>query len=131
MTAEQLAKIAKQIDISVASYFIEERVDGKEPSYLFGYNIKIKNNSDYQIQLMRRHWVITDSNGQQSEVEGEGVVGQQPVITSGNDFEYSSGSPLATPVGTMHGDYTMLVEGDSTVKITINPFRLAVPGIIH
>lgn len=131
MKAKRLAQIAENITISVHSYFIEERVEGEERLYLFGYDIKIENNSDYQIQLLRRHWIITNSDGVQSEVEGEGVIGQQPIISSGSSFEYSSGSPIETPVGTMHGDYTMLVDGESKVKVTIAPFRLAIPGLIH
>lgn len=131
MTPKQLAQVTRQIKVSVTPYFIEQRVVDNEPHYLFGYKIIISNNSNYPIQLLRRHWIITDSNGQQIEVKGEGVIGLQPIISSLGHFEYSSGSHFKTPVGTMHGEYTMRVEGDQTISVTISPFLLSVQGIIH
>jgi len=122
--------IASQVDVNVAPYFIEQRAIESKMHYVFGYHVTIKNNSAQTIQLLRRHWLITDSDGQQSEVEGEGVVGLQPTIEPDQQFEYSSGSTFETPLGFMQGEYTMLSE-QQQFNVTIAPFRLADNSMIH
>jgi len=132
MTAAELDLITKQITVSVVPYFIDQRTDAEGVmQYLFGYHIKLTNLSEYKVQLLRRHWVITDGDGQQSEVTGDGVVGQQPVLTRGHDFEYNSGCHLTTSVGTMHGHFFMQVEDNAMIEVAIAPFRLSQPGAIH
>ena len=126
-------QIKKLIDVDVKPYYIEERIVDQEPLFVFGYQITIRNNSKHNVQLLSRHWYITDSNGNQSEVKGDGVVGVQPVIAPNSEFQYSSGSNFRTPVGTMHGQYEMLCnETTPTVfSIDILPFLLANKKIIH
>jgi len=124
------SSIASMVDISVSPYFIEQRSVDNQELYLFGYQITIANNSQHEIQLLRRHWIITDSDGNQSEVEGEGVVGLQPTIESNQQFQYSSGSTFKTPMGIMHGTYTMTCD-NQLFDVTIAPFRLADEKNIH
>jgi len=125
-----LSSIAPLIDVSVNPYFIEQRMVDNEDVFLFGYQITIANNSQREVQLLRRHWIITDSDGNQSEVEGEGVVGLQPTIESNQQFQYSSGSTFKTPVGIMHGIYTMICD-KQVFDVVIAPFRLADEKNIH
>lgn len=127
---EQLASL---INIDVAPFYIEERLVQNEPLYIFGYHITIKNNSLHPVQLLSRHWVITDSDGNKSEVKGDGVVGVQPIIEPNEAFEYSSGSNFRTPVGTMHGQYTMISKTDNPINfdVDIAPFLLADKKIIQ
>lgn len=121
------------INIDVKPYYIEERVVDKESLYVFGYEITIRNNSQHPVKLLNRHWFITDGNGKQSEVQGEGVVGLQPVIEPQSEFQYSSGSNFKTPVGTMHGQYEMICDQLSSApfKVDISPFLLADKAILH
>ena len=125
--------IAESIDIDVTPYYIEERMMEDESIYVFGYQITIRNNSQHNVQLLSRHWFITDSDGNQSEVQGEGVVGVQPIIEPNGEFQYSSGSNFRTPVGTMHGNYDMVSQSDEPAyfSVAIAPFLLANQKIIH
>ena len=132
MTPAELNLITEQITVDVAPYFIDQRTDAEGVvQYLFGYHIELSNDSDYKVQLLRRHWVITDGDGQQSEVTGDGVIGQQPVLTRDQGFEYNSGCHLTHSVGTMHGHFIMQVEDDALIEVAVAPFRLALPGAIH
>ena len=126
-----VAQLSDLIDVIVEPYFIEERLIDNQQLYFFGYDVTIKNNSSQSVQLLRRHWVLTDSDGHQSEVEGPGVIGQQPIIEPNSEFKYSSGSTFKTPVGTMHGQYTMVSNGERRFNVTIRPFRVADNKIIH
>ncbi len=92
--------------------------------FVFSYRIRIANESDRRVQLLRRRWVIIDSDGDRSVVEGEGVVGQQPVIEPGHVFEYSSWCPLATSWGTMEGSFEMHAEPSETIRVAIGRFYL-------
>lgn len=127
MTAVELSS---QVDVSVKPYFIEQRLIDNQQHFVFGYHITIKNNSAHTIQLLRRHWIITDSDGKQSEVKGEGVVGLQPTIEPAQKFEYSSGSSFKTPLGFMQGEYTM-VSQQQQFNVKIAPFRLSDDKQIH
>ena len=83
------------------------------------------------VQLISRHWIIENADGKTEEVEGDGVVGEQPILGPGEQFEYSSGCPLSTPFGTMRGTYQMLTEDGETFDATIAPFTLSEPYPVH
>ena len=121
------------IQISVNSIYLEEHSDPSEDSFLWAYQVKIKNNGLNTVKLIRRHWKIIDSNGNAKEVKGEGVVGEQPILEPGETFEYTSGTPLQTSSGLMHGSYFMKnvennKEGDFEVKIPA--FSLDIPNSV-
>ncbi|MEO0366553.1 MAG: Co2+/Mg2+ efflux protein ApaG [Pseudomonadota bacterium] len=119
------------IDIDVETTYREDRSEPDAGRYVFAYRIRIRNRGDQPTQLLRRHWVITDSNGKVQEVRGDGVVGQQPVLEPGAAYEYSSGAIIDTPVGTMQGSYLMRGEDDRQFEAPIAPFTLAIPGILQ
>ncbi|MBU6375456.1 MAG: Co2+/Mg2+ efflux protein ApaG [Bdellovibrionales bacterium] len=105
--------------------FLEQESRPEESLYVFAYTITISNRSSETVQLVSRHWLITDGLGSTREVRGEGVIGQQPVIPPGEAFEYSSFSPIATPTGNMRGSYTMkLVSSGQTFNARIPLFFL-------
>lgn len=119
------------IDIDVATTYREDRSEPDSGRFVFAYRIRIRNDGDQVAQLLRRHWVITDSNGKVQEVRGDGVVGQQPVLEPGESYEYSSGAIIETPVGTMQGTYLMKRNDDVRFEAPIEPFTLAIPGILQ
>lgn len=118
------------IDISVETAYIAQRSKPEEDRYFFTYTITIANTGDGEAQLLSRHWIITDANDNVQEVRGEGVVGQKPVIQSGTAFEYTSGTFLDTPVGTMKGSYQMLANGE-LFDAPIPEFILSFPRTLH
>lgn len=120
------------VRIVVRPRFVPEQSDPGAGQWLFAYHITIQNTGDKAVQLVSRHWVITNGEGQVEEVRGAGVVGQQPRLKPGEEFQYTSGCPLTTPVGTMHGEFNM-VETDSGEKFDakIQPFTLAVPKLLN
>jgi ApaG protein len=124
---------AKKYEISVAarSAFVPEQSDEKSARYVFSYTIVITNTGSIAAQLISRHWVITDSNNEVQEVRGLGVVGEQPLLQPGETFEYSSGSAIATPVGTMRGSYQMVAEDGARFDAPIPEFVLSVPRVLH
>lgn len=119
------------IAIQVATNYVDEQSSPESDRYVFSYTITISNNGNIPARLISRHWVITDANGKVQEVSGDGVVGEQPHLNPGEEFRYSSGAVLETPVGSMQGLYRM--KGDNGVKFdaAIPPFTLAVPGVLH
>ncbi|HVT36610.1 MAG TPA: Co2+/Mg2+ efflux protein ApaG [Nevskiaceae bacterium] len=119
------------IRIMVTPRYIAEQSDAHVGRYLFAYHIVIQNNSPDTVQLLSRHWVITNGEGKTEEVRGPGVVGEQPVLKPGDEFEYTSGCPLTTPVGTMHGEFNMVADDGEKFDARIDPFRLAVPGMLN
>ncbi|MDG3410743.1 Co2+/Mg2+ efflux protein ApaG [Vibrio parahaemolyticus] len=119
------------IKIQVHTKYIEEQSNPELQRYVFAYTITIKNLSQQTVQLISRRWLITDSNGKQMTVEGEGVVGQQPFIPSNDEYTYSSGTALETPVGVMQGHYKMLDEKGQEFITEIEPFRLAIPNVLN
>ncbi|KGK00542.1 Co2+/Mg2+ efflux protein ApaG [Thalassotalea sp. ND16A] len=121
----QLVKVSTQVD------FIEEQSDQYQDRFVFSYTITIENNSDKTMQLISRSWLITDADGNKVSVEGDGVVGQQPVLQSGQRYRYSSGSILKTPIGTMEGFYTMKDLQGNQHKVEIPVFGLSVPNILN
>lgn len=120
------------VRILVRPRFIPEQSDPDNSQWLFAYHITIRNTGEQTVQLISRHWVITNGEGKVEEVRGPGVVGYQPVLKSGEEFEYTSGCPLTTPVGTMHGEFNMVVPGSGEkFDAKIEPFRLAVPKALN
>ncbi len=96
-------------------------------SGFFLYTVAIKNEGKETVQLVSRHWIITDGMGKVEEVHGPGVVGKQPTLAPGQSFEYTSGCPLTTPFGSMHGTYQMINEAAEKFDIEIAPFTLSEP----
>ncbi|MDF2153231.1 Co2+/Mg2+ efflux protein ApaG [Vibrio sp. CAU 1672] len=119
------------IKIQVHSKYIADQSNPDLKRFVFAYTITIKNLSQQTVQLLGRRWLITDANGKQMTVEGEGVVGQQPFIESNDEYTYSSGTALETPVGVMQGHYLMLDEKNQDFAVEIEPFRLAVPNVLN
>jgi len=120
-----------QIDVDVSTNFIEEHSSEAENRYVFSYTITIKNTGNQAARLISRHWIITNADGQVQEVQGLGVVGEQPHLRPGEAFQYSSGSVLETPFGTMEGSYTLIADDKSEFKAPIPPFSLSVPHTLH
>ncbi|CAA2960445.1 uncharacterized protein LOC111378967 [Olea europaea var. sylvestris] len=119
------------VRVQVRSVYIESRSQPSKGLYFFAYRIRITNNSDRPVQLLRRHWIITDANGKTENVWGIGVIGEQPVILPNTGFEYSSACPLSTPSGRMEGDFEMKhidKVGSRTFNVAIAPFSLSTFG---
>ena len=123
----------KHYDILVSSTtkYIPEQSDESADRYVFAYTITIRNAGNVSAQLISRHWVITDSRGHVQEVRGLGVVGAQPMLRPGESFEYTSGTSIATPVGTMRGTYQMAGEDGARFDALIPEFTLSVPRVLH
>lgn len=120
-----------RIEVNVEATYVEGQSDPTQNHYVFAYSITIHNGGTLGARLISRHWLITDANGDVQEVFGEGVVGQQPYLRPGEDFSYTSGTTLPTPVGTMQGNYQMRNEEGGHFDATIAPFSLAIPGMLH
>jgi ApaG protein len=123
----------KKHDISVTSRtaFIPDQSDLESGRYVFAYTITITNTGSVPAQLVSRHWIITDSNNQVQEVRGLGVVGEQPTLRPNESFQYTSGTAIATPVGTMRGSYQMVAEGGVQFEAPIPEFTLSMPRVLH
>lgn len=119
------------IRIEVATDYVDEQSEPDSDRYVFAYTITISNNGNVPARLVSRHWVITDANGKVQEVSGDGVVGEQPHLNPGEEFRYSSGAVLETPVGAMQGMYRMEADNGVNFDAPIAPFTLAVPGVLH
>src|SRR3990167_580995 len=120
-----------QVDVSVTTRYLPEQSQPEQNRFAFAYNVTIVNQGQLPAKLLSRHWLITDCDGHVQEVRGAGVVGQQPLIAVGERHTYSSGTVMATRVGTMQGSYQMLAEDGKQFDALIAPFRLAVPGSLH
>lgn len=123
----------KRYDVAVnaATRYLAEQSDEDAGRYVFAYTITLRNAGSVAAQLVSRHWVITDSQGLVQEVRGTGVVGAQPLLRPGESFEYTSGTAIATPVGTMRGTYQMVAEDGTRFDAPIPEFTLAVPRVLH
>lgn len=119
------------ININVATNYVDEQSDPETGRYVFAYTITISNEGNVAARLLSRHWVITDGNGKVQEVSGDGVVGEQPHLNPGEEFRYSSGAVLETPVGSMQGRYRMQADNGTDFDAPIPAFTLAVPGLLH
>jgi len=119
------------IKVSVQSQYVADQSAPRQKRYVFAYTIKIENQGTAPAQLRSRHWIITDGNGKVEEVRGPGVVGQQPLLSPGEHFEYTSGCVLETPRGQMKGTYQMVRPDGSGFEATIAPFDLALPQTLN
>lgn len=118
--------------ITPRPFYLSDQSNPEEAQYAFGYEITIHNQSIQQVQLLDRHWFITDANGQDTEVQGVGVVGQQPVLDPDGLYTYQSGVLLKTPFGYMRGNYTFLNrKTDQMFTVEIPAFALAIPHLIN
>ena len=120
-----------RIRVDVRTNFLDEQSEPELDRYVFSYTITIANRGEVAAALLSRHWIITDANGKVQEVRGDGVVGEQPHLNPGEQFRYSSGTVLDTPVGSMEGSYQMLADDGVHFDAPIEPFTLAVPGLLH
>lgn len=120
-----------RIDITVQTSYIAEQSDPLAGRYVFTYTISLENVGSVAAQLISRHWIITDAEGEVQEVRGLGVVGHQPLLEPGQRFEYTSGCALATPVGTMKGSYQMTAEDGVQFEAPIPEFLLTMPRTLH
>jgi ApaG protein len=120
-----------QISVTPRAMYIAEQSNADAGRYAFAYTITITNTGEIPAQLISRHWIITDANNLVQEVKGEGVVGAQPKLKPGQSFEYTSGSMLATPVGTMRGSYQMVADDGTCFDATIPEFTLSAPRVLH
>ena len=120
-----------EVQVSAKTQYLADQSDEAAGRYVFAYTITIRNVGNVTAQLISRHWVITDSQGLVQEVRGLGVVGAQPVLRPGESHEYTSGTAIATAVGTMRGSYQMAAEDGSRFDAPIPEFTLSVPRVLH
>jgi len=119
------------IEVIVATRFLDDQSIPEDDRYVFAYTIRIQNVGKVPAQLVSRHWIITDANGKVQEVQGEGVVGEQPWLQPGEHFEYTSGAVLETSLGTMRGSYQMVADDGTRFDAVIDPFTLSIPRTLH
>jgi ApaG protein len=123
----------KKYDVTVSSQtqYVPEQSDEESSRFVFAYTMTIRNKGSVPAQLVSRHWIITDGRNHVQEVRGLGVVGAQPLIKPGESYEYTSGTAIATPVGTMRGSYQMVAEDGTHFDAEIPEFALSVPRVLH
>lgn len=134
MDSSSYAQTTAAIKVIVEPFYLEEQSEPEANHFVWAYHVRIENNGKKTVRLMTRHWRITDSLGNTQEVQGDGVVGEQPVLTPGESFEYTSGTPLGTPSGIMVGTYQMETESGDRFDVDIPAFSLDSPhqpGLIH
>ena len=119
------------VTVSARTVFIPDQSDVRSGRYVFAYTITITNNGTVAAQLVSRHWIITDANNEVQEVRGQGVVGEQPRLRPNESFQYTSGTAIATPVGTMRGSYQMIAEDGVQFDAPIPEFTLSMPRVLH
>lgn len=119
------------VTVRVSVSYLPEQSEPERGRWFWAYHIRLENEGDETVQLLTRHWVITDGRGARHSVEGEGVVGEQPVIEPGASFDYVSGCPLATPSGSMQGNYRMVREDGTIFDVEIPRFSLFAPAVLN
>lgn len=119
------------IRVSVEPAFLESESDASQDRFVFSYTVEIHNSGSVPAQLLTRHWLITDTNGKVQEVQGEGVIGQQPRLEPGETYRYRSFAMLETAVGTMEGSYQMQADDGTRFDAPIDRFTLSVPRVLH
>lgn len=117
--------------VSIVSEYVDSESDPNQKRYVFTYTVTIINQGSMPARLLTRHWLITDSNGMTQEVRGDGVVGEQPYLSPGEGFRYTSGTVLDTPIGSMQGSYHMRADDNTEFDAVIEPFSLADPRVLH
>ncbi|HKS34003.1 MAG TPA: Co2+/Mg2+ efflux protein ApaG [Enterobacteriaceae bacterium] len=120
-----------RVCVQVQSVYIESQSSPDDERYVFAYTVTIRNLGRTPVQLLSRYWRITNGNGKETEVQGEGVVGVQPHIPPGDEYQYTSGAVIETPLGTMQGHYQMVDDQGNAFTLDIPVFRLAVSTLIH
>jgi len=125
--AREYAEETRGINVRVAAFYLEDQSEPDEGRYVWAYRVTIENHGQQTVQLLRRTWRITDSKGRTRLVQGDGVVGEQPVLEPGQAFEYTSGTPLETPSGFMSGQYHMVTKSDAPRDIS-EAFDVAIPA---
>ena len=120
-----------QIDVDVETNYIKEQSSPEDDRFVFAYTVTIRNTGNLAAKLLTRHWIINDANGNVQEVHGEGVVGEQPYLRPGESFEYTSGTVIETPVGSMEGSYQMVTDDGFTFDADIPAFTLSLPNTLH
>jgi ApaG protein len=123
--------VTRGVRVYVESEYAPERSEPSRNEWFFLYTVRISNEGSETVQLLTRHWVITDGTGHVEEVRGPGVVGKQPILKPGESFEYTSGCPLSTPFGVMEGTYQMIAESGERFDAKIAPFTLSEPYTVH
>ncbi len=127
-------QVTEEVQVEVFPFYVEEQSDPQKGLYFYAYRIRITNLGPNTCQLQGRHWIIRNGKGQEEHVQGEGVVGQKPVLHSGESFEYTSFCPLNTPTGNMRGRFEMSVDKDGTTErfwVTVPVFFLRRPTTLH
>ena len=119
------------LDVSVTTIYIDDQSAPDRDSYVFTYSVTIKNKGQVGAQLIARHWIITDANNHVEEIRGLGVVGRQPLLKPGEEFEYTSGTSLATPQGSMQGEFLCVTEQGAQFNVEIPEFLLSLPRTLH
>ncbi|MDO9025684.1 Co2+/Mg2+ efflux protein ApaG [Zwartia sp.] len=120
-----------ELSVVVEPHFVPDQSDPGKQQFVFAYKVRITNTGERPAQVISRHWIITDGDRGEHEVRGLGVVGQQPLLGPGETFEYTSGCPLKTPVGTMRGSYHCVGENGVPFEVEIPEFVLAMPRTLH
>ena len=123
--------VTNNVRVEVESQYAPERSQPLQNEWFFHYTVRITNEGDETVQLLSRHWVITDASGETQDVRGPGVVGEQPVLAPGESFQYRSGCPLKTSTGVMRGTYQMVTEEGDHFDVEIAPFALHEPYTVH
>ena len=130
-SAEMYKATTRHITVTVTPNYLESQSEPEAGRWVFAYTVEIENGSRDTVQLRSRYWQITDARGHVEEVRGPGVVGEEPILTPGDSFTYTSGCPLPTPTGTMQGTYQMRTEGGETFEAEIAPFLLSEPYLVN
>lgn len=126
-----MSDIRYRIDVTIRPQYLPAQSQAEQNRYAFAYTVTIENKGQLSAQLLSRHWIITNGDGQVQQVRGDGVIGEQPTIAPGQSHTYTSGTLMTTRVGSMQGSYQMLAEDGHKFEAVIAPFRLAVPGALH
>lgn len=121
------SETTRHITVTVRPHYLEDQSSPGDARFVWAYRVRIENRGAERVQLMNRHWRITDALGRVQEVKGSGVVGEQPVLEPGASYEYTSGTPLSTPSGIMVGSYQMETAGGEKFEIAIPAFSLDSP----
>ncbi len=120
-----------EFTVSVVPQYLADQSNPDDDEYLFAYTVTVRNTGEVAAKLLARHWIITDADGDVEEVRGDGVVGEQPVLKPGQAFQYTSGCPLTTPVGSMKGSYQCEAEDGTRFDAPIPEFILSIPRVLH
>ena len=127
MSQEHHYECAVRVDVA----FLPEQSDIEQNRYAFAYHVTIVNTGDIAVQLISRHWIITEANEEQKEVKGLGVVGEQPLLNPNERYEYTSSTVIGTPMGQMQGSYQMVAEDGTQFDVMIPVFKLNMPRVLH